>query len=176
MLAGATAWLTRMVLDRAGQQFGEKGRKGPGSTHDGAGAVSGHVLPGRVLSPHARTVETGQVAERLWVHEIDDDESRRLVRTAHQVSGVGGGLAAGPDDAAASSGMDVAAIAKLGFTSEDRVQDLIRNFNAYGFSSSYPTYKGGWPPKFSLLQRWEIKKIAKSKPAEHCRVSVAESG
>src|SRR5690348_8713555 len=66
-----------------------------------------------------------------------------------------------------AQGMDVAAIAKVAFTSEDRVRDVIRNFNADGFSSLYPKYKGGRPPKFSLAQRREIKKIAKSRPAEH---------
>jgi transposase len=63
--------------------------------------------------------------------------------------------------------MDVAAIAKVAFTSEDRVRDVIHNFNADGFSSLYPKYKGGRPPKFTLPQRREIKKIAKSRPAEH---------
>jgi transposase len=33
--------------------------------------------------------------------------------------------------------------------------------------SLYPRYKGGRPPKFSLGQRREIKKIAKAKPAEY---------
>jgi hypothetical protein len=60
--------------------------------------------------------------------------------------------------------MDVPAIAKVAFTSEDRVRDVIRNFNADGFDSLYPRYKGGHPPKFTLGQRREIKKIAKSKP------------
>ena len=55
----------------------------------------------------------------------------------------------------------------MAFTSEDRVRDVIRNFNADGFGSLYPKYKGGRPPKFTLAQRREIKKIAKSKPAEH---------
>src|SRR5271155_2537549 len=66
-----------------------------------------------------------------------------------------------------AQGMDAAAIAKVAFTSEDRVRDVIRNFNTDGFSSLYPRYKGGRPPKFTLGQRREIKKIAKSKPAEH---------
>src|SRR5690242_8534448 len=66
-----------------------------------------------------------------------------------------------------AQGMDVAAIAKVAFTSEDRVRDVIRNFNADGFSSLYPKYKGGRPPKFTLGQRREIKKVAKSRPAEH---------
>ena len=66
-----------------------------------------------------------------------------------------------------AQGMDVPAIAKVAFTSEDRVRDVIRNFNADGFGSLYPKYKGGHPPKFTLGQRREIKKIAKSKPVEH---------
>src|SRR5690348_8669386 len=66
-----------------------------------------------------------------------------------------------------AQGMDVPAIAKVAFTSEDRVRDVIRNFNADGFDSLYPKYRGGHPPKFTLPQRREIKKIAKSKPVEH---------
>ena len=37
--------------------------------------------------------------------------------------------------------MDVAAIAKTAFTSEDRVRDVIRNFNADGFGALYLRYK-----------------------------------
>jgi len=37
---------------------------------------------------------------------------------------------------------------------------VIRNFNADGFNSLYPKYRGGHPPKFTLPQRREIKKIA----------------
>jgi hypothetical protein len=47
------------------------------------------------------------------------------------------------------------------------VRDVIRNHGADGFGSLYPKYKGGHPPKFTLPQRREIKKIAKSKPAAH---------
>jgi transposase len=54
----------------------------------------------------------------------------------------------------------------VAFTSEDRVRDVIRNFDADGFGSLYPKYRGGRPPKFTLGQRREIKKIAKSRPAE----------
>ena len=66
-----------------------------------------------------------------------------------------------------AQGMDVPAIAKVAFTSEDRVRDVIRNFNADGFSSLYPKYRGGHPPKFTLPQRREIKKLARAKPAEY---------
>jgi transposase len=63
--------------------------------------------------------------------------------------------------------MDVPGIARVAFTSEDRVRDVIHNFNNDGFDSLYPKYKGGRPPKFTLPQRREIKKIAKSRPVEH---------
>ncbi|WKX20965.1 helix-turn-helix domain-containing protein [Streptomyces sp. HUAS CX7] len=53
------------------------------------------------------------------------------------------------------------------FTSDDRVRDVIHNFNADGFDSLYPKYKGGRPKTFTLPERREIKKIAKSKPTEH---------
>jgi transposase len=44
---------------------------------------------------------------------------------------------------------------------------VIHNFNADGFEALYPKYKGGRPTTFTLPERREIKKIAKSKPAEH---------
>src|SRR5689334_7200905 len=66
-----------------------------------------------------------------------------------------------------AQGMPVARIAEVSFTSDDRVRDVIHNFNADGFDSLYPKYKGGRPKTFTLPERREIKKIAKSRPAEH---------
>ncbi len=37
-----------------------------------------------------------------------------------------------------AQGMDVPGIAKVAFTSEDRVRDVIRNFNADGFEFAVP--------------------------------------
>ena len=69
-----------------------------------------------------------------------------------------------------AQGMDVAAIATVAFTSEDRVRDMLRNFNADGFSSSVPGRKGGRPPKFTPAHLRETKKIAKSRrPSTTCR-------
>ena len=39
--------------------------------------------------------------------------------------------------------MPVAKIAEVTFTSEDRVRDVIHNFNVDGFGSLYPKYAGG---------------------------------
>lgn len=63
--------------------------------------------------------------------------------------------------------MDVAGIAKVAFTGEDRVRDVIHGFNADGFDSLYPRYRGGRTPKSTLPQRREIRKTAQTKPAEH---------
>lgn len=55
----------------------------------------------------------------------------------------------------------------MSFTSADRVRDVTHNFNADCFDSLCPKYKGGRPRTFTLPERREIKKIAKSKPTEH---------
>ena len=107
------------------------------------------------------------MTERLRVREIDDDEGRRLVRIVRRGAGAVVTWRRAQMVLLSAQGMDVPAIAKVAFTSEDRVRDVIRNFNADGFGSLYPKYKGGRPPKFTPVQRREIKKIAKSKPAEH---------
>jgi len=66
-----------------------------------------------------------------------------------------------------AQGMDVAQIAKVAFTSADRVRGVINNFNDDGFDSLYPRYAGGRPPTFSLPQRREVKKVALSRPVDH---------
>ncbi len=63
--------------------------------------------------------------------------------------------------------MDVPAIAKIAFTSEDRVREVIHNFNADGFESLAAKYSGDRPPKFTLPERREIKKVALSRPVDH---------
>ena len=107
------------------------------------------------------------MTERVQVREIDDDEGQRLVRIIRRGSGSVVTWRRAQMVLLSAQGMNAAAIAKVAFTSEDRVRDVIRNFNADGFSSLYPKYKGGHPPKFTLAQRREIKKTAKSKPVEH---------
>jgi transposase len=107
------------------------------------------------------------VTERLRVREIDDDEGQRLVRIVRRGPGSVVTWRRAQMVLLPAQGMDAAAIARVAFTSEDRVRDVIRNFNADGFSSLYPKYEGGRPPKFTLPRRREIKKIAKSEPVEY---------
>jgi len=107
------------------------------------------------------------VAERVRVREIDDDEGRRLVRIVRRDSGSVVTWRRAQMVLLSAQGMDVASIAKVTFTSEDRVRDVIHNLNTDGFDSLYPKYAGGRPRTFNLPERREIKKIAKSKPVEH---------
>ncbi len=100
------------------------------------------------------------------MREIDDDEGRRLVRIIRLGSGSVVTWRRAQMVLLSAQGMDVAAIAKVAFTSEDRVRDVI-NFNADGFNSLYPRYKGGRLPKFTLVQRREIKKIARARPGDY---------
>lgn len=70
-----------------------------------------------------------------------------------------------------AQGRPVAKIAEVTFTSAGRVRDVLHNFNADGFESLCPKYSGGRPRTFTLPERRETKKIAKSKPAESARAS-----
>ena len=107
------------------------------------------------------------MTERVRVREIDDDEGRRLVRIIRRGSGSVVTWRRAQMILLPAQGMDVAGIARVAFTSEDRVRDVIHNFNADGFGSLYPRYKGGRPPRFTLAQRREIKKVAKARPGDY---------
>lgn len=107
------------------------------------------------------------MAERVRVRELDDDEGNRLLRIIRRGRGSVVTWRRAQMVLLSAQSMPVAKIAEVAFTTEDRVRDVIHNFNADGFDSLYPKYKGGRPPTFTLPQRREIKKVAKSKPAEH---------
>lgn len=103
----------------------------------------------------------------MRVREIDDDEGRRLLQIVRRGTGSVVTWRRAQMVLLSAQGMLVDKIAAVTFTSADRVRDVIHNFNEDGFDSLYPKYKGGRPRTFSLPERREIKKIAKSKPAEH---------
>jgi transposase len=107
------------------------------------------------------------MAGRVRVREISDDEGNRLKRIVRRGSGSVVTWRRAQMVLWSAQGMSVARIEGLAFTSEDRVRDVLHNFNADGFDSLYPRYAGGCPPVFTLAQRREIKKIAKSRPAGH---------
>ncbi|MEU2874767.1 IS630 family transposase [Streptomyces olivoreticuli] len=107
------------------------------------------------------------MAERVRVREIDDGEGQRLLRIVRRGTGSVVTWRRAQMVLLSAQGMPVARIAEVSFTSDDRVRGVIHNFNADGFDSLYPKYKGGRPKTFTLPERREIKKIAKSTPTEH---------
>ncbi|WP_213934743.1 IS630 family transposase [Rhodococcus sp. B50] len=107
------------------------------------------------------------MAERVRVRELDDNEGKRLVRIIRRGAGSVVTWRRAQMILLSAQGMPVPKIAEVSFTSADRVRDVIHNFNADGFDSLYPKYAGGRPKTFTLPERREIKKIAKSTPVEH---------
>ena len=105
--------------------------------------------------------------EGLRVREVSDEEGNRLLRIVRRSSGSVVTWRRAQMVLLSVQGMDVAGIAKVSFTSPDRVREVINNFNEDGFESLYPRYAGGRPPTFSLPQRQEIKKTALSRPVDH---------
>src|SRR3989440_8320706 len=103
----------------------------------------------------------------VQVRPISNDEGNRLLRIVRRGTGSVVTWRRAQMVLLSAQGMPVAKIAEVTFTSADRVRDVIHNFNTDGFDSLYPKYKGGRPRTFTLPERREIKKIAKSKPTEH---------
>jgi Winged helix-turn helix len=83
------------------------------------------------------------VAERVQVRPITNEEGNRLLRILRRGTGSMVTLRRAQMVLLSAQAMDVPQIAKVTFTSEDRVRDVIHNFNADGFESLYPRYKGG---------------------------------
>ena len=105
--------------------------------------------------------------EGVRVREITNEEGNRLLRIVRRSSGSVVTWRRAQMVLLSAQGMDAAAIAKVAFTSPDRVREVIHNFNDDGFESLYPRYSGGRPPTFTLPQRREIKRIALSRPTDH---------
>ena len=105
--------------------------------------------------------------EGLSVREVTPEEGNKLLRIVRRSSGSVVTWRRAQMVLLSVQGMDVAGIAKVTFTSADRVREVINNFNQDGFDALYPRYAGGRPPTFTLPQRQQIKKIALSRPADH---------
>ncbi|MGH3952062.1 MAG: helix-turn-helix domain-containing protein, partial [Pseudonocardiaceae bacterium] len=105
--------------------------------------------------------------EGIRVREITNEEGQRLLRIVRRSSGSVVTWRRAQMVLLSAQGMDVAQIAKVAFTSEDRVREVLHNFNDDGFDSLYPKYAGGRPPTFTLPQRQAIKKIALARPQDH---------
>ena len=107
------------------------------------------------------------MAERVYVRDLSNDEGRKLLSIIRRGSGSVVRWRRSQIVLWSAQRMDVPAIAKIAFTSEDRVRAVIHNFNDDGFDSLTPKYAGGRPPTFTLPQRREIKKVALSRPMDH---------
>jgi transposase len=107
------------------------------------------------------------VRDGIRVREITNEEGNRLLRIVRRSSGSVVTWRRAQMVLLSAQGMDVAHIAKVAFTSPDRVRAVLHNFNDDGFDSLVPKYSGGRPPTFTLPERREIKKIALSRPVDH---------
>lgn len=86
------------------------------------------------------------MAERVRVRELTNEEGIRLLRIVRQSSGSVVTWRRAQMVLLSGQGMDVVMIAKVTFTSEDRVQAVLHNFNTEGLDSLVPKYAGGRPP------------------------------
>jgi transposase len=107
------------------------------------------------------------MAQRVQVRDLTNDEGRRLLAIVRRGTGSVVKWRRAQIVLWSAQAMDVPAIAKIAFTSEDRVREVIHNFNDDGFDSLEARYSGGRPPKFTLPQRQAIKRIALSRPTDH---------
>lgn len=105
--------------------------------------------------------------EGLRVRDLANDEGGRLLPIVRRCSGSVVTWRRAQMVLLSAQGMDIAQIARVAFTSPDRVRDVINSFNDDGFESLYPRYAGGRPRTFTLGQRQAIKKIALSRPVDH---------
>src|SRR4029453_17889721 len=131
--------------------------------------MAGRALSGVLVETprRHRVVEGGRVAGRVRVREISNDEGNRLLRIVRRSSGSVVTWRRAQIVLLSAQGMDVAAIAKVTFTSPDRVRDVLHTFNLDGFDALYPRYAGGRPPTFTLAQRRQSKQVALSRPVDH---------
>jgi transposase len=107
------------------------------------------------------------MAERVRVRDLTPIEGNKLLGIVRRGSGSVVRWRRAQIVLWSAQAMDVPAIARIAFTSEDRVREVIHNFNADGFDSLAPKYAGGRPAKFTLPERQQIKKVALSRPQDH---------
>jgi hypothetical protein len=80
----------------------------------------------------------GGVAEPVRVRAISNEEGNRLLRIVRRGSGSVVTWRRAQMILLSAQAMEVPQIARVTFTSEDRVRDVIHNFNADGFDALYP--------------------------------------
>jgi Helix-turn-helix domain len=98
------------------------------------------------------------------VREISDDEGNRLKRIVRRGSGSVVTWRRAQMVLWSAQGMSVTQIAELAFTSEDRVRDVLHNFNADGFESLHPVTRAGG----RRCSRWPSSGRSRRSPSQ-CR-------
>ena len=111
------------------------------------------------------------MADRVFVRDLAPDEGQKRLRIIRRGTGSVVRWRRAQIVLWSAQRMSVPAIAEIAFTSEDRVGEVVHNFNADGFDSLAPKYAGGRPPTFTIRQRRAIKKVALSRPGDHGGVS-----
>jgi hypothetical protein len=83
------------------------------------------------------------MAERVRVREITNGEGNKLLSIIRRGSGSVVRWRRAQIVLWSAQGMDVPQIAKIAFTSEDRVRAVLHNFNDDGFDSSFQSAQEG---------------------------------
>jgi hypothetical protein len=107
------------------------------------------------------------MAERVQVRDLTNDEGRRLLSIVRRGSGSVVRWRRAQIVMWSAQRIDVPAIAKIAFTSEDRVRAGDPQLQRGRVRVVGSPLRGGRPPTFTLPQRREIKKVALSRPADH---------
>ena len=90
-----------------------------------------------------RVAQTWRMAERVFVRDLEPAEGNKLLSTIRRGSGSVVRWRRSQIVLWSAQRMSVAQIAEIAFTSQDRVREVIHNFNADGFESLAPKYVGG---------------------------------
>ena len=104
------------------------------------------------------------MARPVELREISSEEGNQLLRMVRRGAGNIVTWRRAQIVLWAAQGYRVSRIAEIGFTSEDRVREVIHNFNRDAFSSLSPKYAGGRPHKFDAATRAEIARVALCQP------------
>jgi transposase len=106
------------------------------------------------------------MAARVQLREITSDEGSRLLWIVRRTVGSVVTWRRAQIVLLSAQGISPAAISEVVFTDPDTVRNVIHNFNADGFDSLYPRYRGGRPQTFTLPKHQEIKRIALADPQD----------
>lgn len=98
------------------------------------------------------------------VRRLSEDEARRLQRIIRRGDYAVVTWRRAMVVLASSQGQKVSVIARLVQTSEDRVREMIHNFNKAGMESLFPKWSEGRRPTFTPKVRARICRIARSLP------------